>query len=126
MKKESTETGRPNREAIRAYKESLGANSGKSKADNTESSEDGPDDEEDDEEDLEFDVLDDIEGGWDREVDEEGAEASGKESNREIDEDELPTKVSIDLLNTSFYFLWYRVTRSRRNHLSFRFLHLTH
>ena len=107
---ENAEIQRPNREAIAVYKESLGAKSGKSKAGDTESSDEGPEDLEDDQEDQEFDVLgtdddSDKDGeDLDEEVDEEGGEASGNKIDSDSDEDDAPEE-NIKLVNTSLSFI---------------------
>jgi len=107
LKIENAEMRHPNREAIAAYKESLGAKSGKSKEDDTEEE---PEELEDDEEELEFDVVD-IEDDKDKddedldeEVDEEGAEASGNEIDTNYGDDEVPEK-NLEPVNKSLSFV---------------------
>lgn len=100
LKIENAELRRPNREAIAAYKESLGAKSGKSKVDDMESSdsEEGPEELEDDEEELDFDVLIEDDTGKDKDGEdldkEEGAEASGNED-EESEPGENNARVSV-------------------------------
>jgi hypothetical protein len=102
LKIENAELRRPNKEAIAAYKDSLGKKLGKSREGDAESSEDetkGLQEEEEEEED--FFVLDTLEDDnktdaedADNEVDEEVAGASEIGSENNGDEDEMPARVS--------------------------------
>ena len=97
MKAENAETRQPNREAIAAYRLTLGLKSGKSKEADTESSDEEAKRVDDDDDDAELDFLDfddDNKRHADKDEDEEDAERSEDDTEPDDDEDEMPAKVS--------------------------------
>lgn len=136
MKIENAETRRPNREAIAAYKESLGAKSGKLKEGDTGSADEELKEVVDDEE-LDLNVLDtededkDSESEVENHVAEAGAEVSGNERDSNCDEDAVPednfvpVNKSVGFFSIFFFLFicWSRITESQTNQSTQEFLH---